>query len=80
MIYSLTEDRMKLKWGLQTTIRNRTGFSSSYISEIINGTREVKHWPTAKKLAAATETDPILWVEGPREKLLDELSKIKLAG
>ena len=55
-------------------IASRTGISQGFLSNIICGRRK-PHWKTAKKLAFATNTSPILWVEGSPEEIKRALSK-----
>jgi len=54
---------MKLKHGIQKQIKHSTQLSSGYINDILWGRQKLTSYPTAKKLAAATNTDPILWLE-----------------
>ncbi len=60
---------MKLKRGIQTKIKQATGFSAAYISDILNGKVRLTSWPTAKTFAAATNTTPYLWLEGSPEDI-----------
>jgi len=68
---------MKLKRGIQKQIRQKTGFGASYVSDVCNGKIRITSWPTAKKFAAATNTPPLLWLEGPSEEIKRALSKDK---
>ena len=61
---------IKLKRGLATIIRKRTGYSAAYISDILASKVRVDSWSTAKKLAAATGTMPYLWLEGTQEEIV----------
>ncbi len=49
--------------GTQAKLVKATGKSSGYISEIINRKKRPS-WDLAKKLAEATGTSPVLWMEG----------------
>jgi hypothetical protein len=66
---------MKLQRGIQKQIRQKTGFSASYVSDICTGKIRITSWPTAKKFAAATYTDPLLWLEAPTEVIIQTISK-----
>jgi transcriptional regulator with XRE-family HTH domain len=47
----------------QTEIAKRAKVSDAFISLILNGKKRPS-WPTAKRLAEATGTNPVLWLEG----------------
>lgn len=46
-----------------------TGLSQGYISKIISGAHILDSWSTAKKLASATNTNPVLWLEGSSDEI-----------
>jgi len=50
--------------------------SQGFLSNIICG-RNRPHYKTAKRIAAATNTDPVLWLEGSPEEMKEALSKDK---
>ena len=50
--------------GYQQRLARLSGLSESYISLILSGKRRVKKYDVAEKLAAATKTEPILWING----------------
>ncbi|MCK5683066.1 hypothetical protein KAJ27_03060 [bacterium] len=66
---------MKLQRGIQKQIRLKTGFGAPYVSDICTGKIRITSWPTAKKFAAATYTDPLLWLEAPTEVIIQTISK-----
>jgi len=47
----------------QIELSKRAKISNGYLSQIINRDR-YPSWPVAKRLASATCTTPILWLEG----------------
>ncbi len=47
----------------QSQIAMDAGISRSMLSQILGGQRKAG-WRTAKRLAAVTDTDPVLWLEG----------------
>jgi transcriptional regulator with XRE-family HTH domain len=51
---------MKIK---QIDLAKKIGLSQSFLSMIISGRRRPS-WDNAKKLAAFTSTDPVLWLDG----------------
>ena len=53
--------------GLQTKIAAIAGISISYFSLIMQAKRRPS-WTKAKKLAAVTASDPVLWLKAPRPK------------
>lgn len=65
---------MKLKRGIQKQIKDSTGFSASYICEVVNGKVRLTSWPTAKRFAQVTNTSPILWLEGSPEEIKKALT------
>lgn len=65
----------KLKHGIQKIIVARTGFSAAYISDILCQKVRLDTWSTAKKLSLATNTDPLLWLDGPHSELLRQIEQ-----
>jgi len=61
---------MKMK---QKDIAKKVGISQSYVCEIINRNRRPA-WPVAKRLAEATGTSPVLWLEGTTEQIRQVLA------
>jgi len=59
---------------VQTEIARRAKVSPSALSNILKGRRRPS-WSMAKKLAKATGTSPILWLEGSTEQIRLELTK-----
>jgi len=57
-----------------TKIAALAGISQGFFSNILCGRRR-PHYKTAKKLAAVTNTDPILWLEGSPAEIKQALSK-----
>jgi len=57
-----------------TNLAKEIGISQGFFSNILCGRRR-PHYKTAKKLAAVTNTDPILWLEGSPEEIKQALSK-----
>jgi transcriptional regulator with XRE-family HTH domain len=57
-----------------TKIAAMAGISQGFLSNIICG-RNRPHYKTAKNLAAATNTEPVLWLEGSPEEIKKALSK-----
>ena len=70
---------MKLKRGIQKKIREKTGFCSSYVSDVCNGKVRFSSWVTAKKFAEATDTDPMLWLEGSPDEIQQAISQKEVA-
>ncbi|WP_027360144.1 helix-turn-helix domain-containing protein [Desulforegula conservatrix] len=62
-----------MKHGYQTQIAKKAGVSDAFISFFFKG-KKIPSWKTAKKLGAATDTDPILWAEGRFEEIKTVLS------
>jgi transcriptional regulator with XRE-family HTH domain len=52
-----------MKHGIQKKIAKATELSAPMISLILSGKKRPS-WSTAKRLAAATGSDPVLWLEG----------------
>jgi len=57
-----------------TELAKKIGISQGFLSNILCDRRR-PHYKTAKKLASATNTDPILWLEGSPEEIKQALSK-----
>jgi transcriptional regulator with XRE-family HTH domain len=58
----------------QTEIIKRCGIHQSTLSNILTGRRRPS-WSTAKRLAAATDTDPVLWLEGSPNEIKKAISQ-----
>ena len=61
----------------QTDIAKKIGRTQQLVSAIINGTARAG-WDTAKALGFATNTDPVLWLDGTpdeRKAAIDEIKK-----
>ena len=56
----------------QNIIAEKAQISDSYLSEII-ANKKRPSWSTAKKLAKATGTSPVLWLEGSTDQIKLEL-------
>jgi transcriptional regulator with XRE-family HTH domain len=52
----------------QTHFARLIGISQGHLSDILS-TKKRPSWKLAKKLAAATSTDPVLWLEGTPEQI-----------
>lgn len=52
----------------QSQISKLSGISPGFLSDILNKGKRPS-WQTAKRLAATTDTDPVLWLEAPPETL-----------
>jgi len=70
-----TTSIIKLKRGLVTTISKATNFSAAYISDIFSGKVRVDSYSTSKKLAGATGTYPMLFLEGSQEEIVTTVNK-----
>jgi len=57
-----------MKHGIQKQIAEATELSAPMISLILSGKKRPS-WSIAKRLAAATDTDPVLWLEGSTGKV-----------
>ncbi|MDO9109706.1 MAG: helix-turn-helix transcriptional regulator [Desulfatirhabdiaceae bacterium] len=55
-------------------IAKRAGMSLSGLSNVLAGRRRPS-WSTAKRLAAATDTDPVLWLEGSPNEIKKAISQ-----
>lgn len=69
---------MKLKRGLQKYIRNQTGFAAGYVSDICNCRTRIDSWSTAKTFASATNSNPLLWLEGTCDDIQTMLNNLDL--
>jgi len=52
----------------QYELAKKAGLNPSYLNTVIRRWRKPS-WDTAKKLAAITETDPALWMDGTEEEI-----------
>lgn len=68
---ALTE-RHTNKGSTQKKLAITTGVSQGFICQIIAGLKRPS-WQTAKKLAEATSTTPILWLEGTPDQIRDAI-------
>jgi transcriptional regulator with XRE-family HTH domain len=57
----------------QTQIAKLIGISQPYLSEILGGKKRPS-WKTAKRLAEATGTAPVLWMDGTPDEIKAALS------
>lgn len=57
-----------------TKLAAQIGISQGFLSNILIGRRR-PHYKTAKNLAAATNTEPVLWLEGSPEEIKKALLK-----
>ncbi|MCF8025828.1 MAG: helix-turn-helix domain-containing protein [Desulfobacteraceae bacterium] len=64
-----------MRHGLQKEIAEKAEISTGYLSELIS-VKKRPSWHTAKKLSQATNTDPVLWLEGKSEDIKEALSNI----
>ena len=73
--------KQKIKRGIQKFIRDNTKLSGTgYISAICNCDTRVNSWTTAKDLARATGSHPLLWVEGTCDDIQTWLNSLDLEG
>ena len=63
-----------MKTMTQTQIAKDSGVSPGFISLCMSGNKRPS-WGTAKKIAAATGTDPIVWLEGTPEEIRTAIKK-----
>jgi len=52
----------------QTNIAHKAGVSPCFISMCLSGKKRPS-WRTAKKIALATQTDPVVWLEGSPDEI-----------
>ena len=65
-----------MKHGIQKQIAEKANITPAFINAIIRqGVRP--SWKTAKRLAAATDTDPVLWMEGTEEEIVSAINNIE---
>ncbi len=64
----ISEKNKKTKKIRQKDIAKKAGIGPAMLSGIMNG-KARPSWPTAKRLAEVTGTDPVLWLEGTPEEL-----------
>ena len=62
-----------MKRGTQTKIADKIKISDAFMCQILSGKRRPS-WVVAKKLAAATNTEPGLWLEASPEKMREALA------
>jgi len=62
----------------QNDIAEQAGVTPSFLSRLLAGERR-PNWQTAKRLAAATGTDPVLWLEAEAAELRRVVDEIKNA-
>ena len=65
---------MIMKHGIQKQIAEATELSAPMISLILSGKKRPS-WSSAKRLAAATDTDPVLWLEGSPNEIKKAISQ-----
>ena len=58
----------------QQDIAEKARLSQSMLSMILSGRRRAG-WKSAKSLANATGTDPVLWLEGSAEQIKEAISQ-----
>ena len=63
-----------MKHGIQKQIAEAAELSATMISLILSGNKRPS-WSTAKRLAAATNTAPVLWLEGSPNEIKKALSQ-----
>lgn len=60
-------------------VAEKLNISPGYLSDILHGNRRAS-WRLSKKLARLTGTSPVLWVDGPPEKLQEAFNKFQKGG
>jgi len=61
--------------GIQKQIAEKAGITPAFLNAIIKqGARPA--WKTAKRLADATGTDPILWMEGSPQQIISAIENM----
>lgn len=58
----------------QTQIAEKSGLHVSTVSNILTGCRRPS-WKNAKRLAEATNTDPVVWLEGSPDEIKNAIIK-----
>lgn len=58
----------------QTEIAIASGVTQQFVSRILMGLSRPS-WPVAKRLAEATGTDPVTWIEGTAEEIKAAVTK-----
>ena len=58
-------------------IAKKAGISAGFFSDILNGNKRPRY-ATAKRIARATSTSPILWVDGSPENMQRAVLKFSL--
>ena len=64
-----------MKHGIQKAIADKIGVSPAFINGILHG-RKRPSWKTANKLAEATGTNPVLWMDGSPCDIRSAVSKM----
>lgn len=59
---------MRLQRGLQKEIAEKAKVSNGWLSTAIQAKKRPS-WPVAKRLAEATNTSPVLWLEGTEAQI-----------
>ena len=62
-----------MKHGDQKKIARRAEISEALLSAILLDQKRPS-WTTAKRLAAVTNTDPVIWMESTGEKIKEAIS------
>ena len=63
-----------MKHGIQKEIAEKAGISGAMLSMILHSGKRPS-WSTAKRLAAATGTDPVLWLEGTPNEIKQAITE-----
>lgn len=65
-----------MRHGIQKQIAEKAGITPAFLNAIIKqGARPA--WKTAKRLATVTGTNPILWVEGSPQQIIDAIENME---
>ena len=64
--------------GLQNKIAAIAGISNSFFSMVVRGRRRPS-WTKAKRLAEATASDPVLWLEGSPAEMKAVLNDLEIS-
>jgi transcriptional regulator with XRE-family HTH domain len=67
-----------MKQPTQQSIANAAGITQGYLSAIITR-RKIPSFKTAKKIASATNTNPILWCDGTEDEIKAALKQASKA-
>ena len=60
----------------QTQVAIKAKISQGYLNEIIHGTKTPR-WEVAKRVAEATRTNPVLWLDGTPEERRAAIEALK---